>query len=406
MNIIVISPFDVIPEDGVRPGRLWNYVKNISFDKDCVIWITSRYSHLNKKYRTNNVIDNYDILPNIHIIKIDVVGYSKNIGFKRILNHTQFGVRVYKKLKILISNRKPDVILCAMPPLLTPFFVSLFGRRYGVPVIVDVIDAWPEAFERFIKNPFLKKLVFPPFRIVANNAVRMAHALTGVSDDYVDQYKKYSCGKPRKSFHLGHSLSGFRAEIQDGWNGIRKENWQRWVTYVGTVSLNYDLDTVILASRSFPDVKFLIVGKGEGLEYFRREVEEKGVKNVALTGEVPYHDLVNILYRSDIGLLAINNGAWIRFPFKANDYFVAGLPVMNSIRGGEIERVVSEWRIGETYREGDVQDFVEKLTCLLSSLDEGMKERALRYGAEHCDSDRIYREFHRWISVIAAKEAV
>ena len=124
MRIIIISPFDVIPEDEVRPGRIWNYVNQAGFYANEIVWITSRYSHYHKRYRNKNKIPNDNYIPNTNIIKIDVIKYSDNVSFKRLLNHAQFGVMVYKKLKQLISKWKPDVILCAMPPLLTPFSLS------------------------------------------------------------------------------------------------------------------------------------------------------------------------------------------------------------------------------------------------------------------------------------------
>jgi glycosyltransferase involved in cell wall biosynthesis len=229
----------------------------------------------------------------------------------------------------------------------------------------------------------------------------MASALTGVSDDYTDKFRKYTDGKPVRSFHLGHSVSDFKSEIDPDWSFLAKQSGEPWVTYVGTVSRNYDLVTVMGAARELPGVKFLIVGKGEGFSEITRLVREGMLGNVVLTGEVPYHDLVNLLHRSDVGLVTVNNDAFIRFPYKANDYLVAGLPILTNIRGGEMERVLLEARIGEVYQEMDVSDFVLKLKRLLASSDVEMRERVSRYASEHCDSDRVYQSYLDWVSEIA-----
>lgn len=406
MKFIIISAFDPLPEDNVRPGRFWNFARQIENTDHELVWITSQYSHIHKKFRLKDSSWNESELKHTRIIKINTISYQQNISVRRLINHAQFGFSVLFKLRKLIWDDKPDAIVCATPPLLAPFFAACLGRRYSVPVVIDIIDLWPEAFGRFVKNRFFRNVIFFPFKVLANWTARLSSAMTGVSDDYVAHFVKAAAEKPAMTIHLGHSASGLQSEIRTDWNRLQKINGQRWVTYVGTVSNNYDLGTVLRAASTFPDVRFLIVGKGENLPDIQRDVMENGLVNVVVTGEVPYHDLANILFRSDVGLVTVNNDAWIRFPYKANDYLVAGLPFLTNITGGEIERLLAERRIGEVYREGDVSDFVAKLTRLLSSMDKEMKDRVRQYAAEHCDSDQIYKIYLDWVSGIARKEAM
>jgi len=71
-----------------------------------------------------------------------------------------------------------------MPTIAAAETALELGRRLGAKVIVDVMDAWPETFERLLPGAFrqLLHLLVAPLRRRARRIYRMADLVTGVCD--------------------------------------------------------------------------------------------------------------------------------------------------------------------------------------------------------------------------------
>lgn len=49
----------------------------------------------------------------------------------------------------IFKQKSPDVIYTSSPDLFVAFFALLFGKRYKIPVVVEIRDLWPESIVEY-----------------------------------------------------------------------------------------------------------------------------------------------------------------------------------------------------------------------------------------------------------------
>jgi hypothetical protein len=218
-----------------------------------------------------------------------------------------------------------------------------------------------------------------------------------VSSDYLSHV-----AHPRTAvFHLGHDMEAFDAAWSPEWKGQVKLEGERWIVYVGTVSLNYDLSVVLEVASRFPRDVFWILGDGEALPALRAAASASRLDNVRLPGRMPYGELANLIARADVGLLGLNALARVRFPYKTFDYLAAGLKVVTSIGAGELHDLIATERLGEFYVEGDAPSLAKALTDALDAATPGEKERIRTLGRSRYSSRVIYERYVDFLESLA-----
>jgi hypothetical protein len=108
------------------------------------------------------------------------------------------------------------------------------------------------------------------------------------------------------------------------------------VGYHGSITESTDVELLVYAARSLPDMKFILVGRNDGVNL--SELER--LPNVTLTGEIPYTRLPEYVHGFDVGILPyrICDHSLATDPVKVWEYLSAGKPVV-AVRFPEIERL-------------------------------------------------------------------
>ncbi len=134
-------------------------------------------------------------------------------------------------------------------------------------MILDVQDVWPESISSAINtNIFFVKLVLKPITNLANRVYTMPDLIFGVSETYVNRAKVR--GTKCKEFitvYIGSDFEKIKYENNNDFKTIEKGKNDIWITYVGTLSYSYDIDTAIKAFselKDFKNLKFIILGSG------------------------------------------------------------------------------------------------------------------------------------------------
>ncbi|HYT94589.1 MAG TPA: glycosyltransferase [Gemmataceae bacterium] len=119
------------------------------------------------------------------------------------------------------------------------------------------------------------------------------------------------------------------------------------VGFFGYISEWVDLDLIASLSRLFPDVSFVLLGRGDvGMQRLA------GLPNVHRLGFVPYTDLPRYARYFDVGLIpfVLNQLTLAVNPVKLMEYLALGLPVL-STRLPELESIDGPIRLAVTYDE-------------------------------------------------------
>lgn len=373
----------------------FTYIADMLYKNNDVEIVSSGFSHDDKKKR----VCDYSKFPNYKITLVDEPGYKKNISILRFVSHHVWGKKVYKYIK---SRRKPDLIYCAIPSLTVAAKVGAFCQKNGIRFIIDVQDLWPEAFQMVFNVPFISKMLFFPFKKMADKSYSFANEIIAVSQTYADRALRVNniCKDAHVVF-LGTNLDTYDSSSMD--NTVSKPLGEIWVAYCGTLGSSYDITCVIdaisiLQIRGYANIKFVIMGDGPRKEEFEKYASNKKIKAQFL-GSLPYPRMCGILSACDIVVNPITHGAAQSIINKHADYAASGLPVVNTQECIEYRNLIDEYNMGFNCNNNDAKDMAEKLAKLIDNkeLRIQMGKNARRCAEEKFDRRYSYQEIVRAI---------
>lgn len=140
-----------------------------------------------------------------------------------------------------------------------------------------------------------------------------------------------------------------------------------YVLYLGRLSPEKGLWTLVRAFEKLKSAKLKIVGVGPLEGELRTYLQEKGIKNIELLGFKQGVEKWQILRNS---LFVIVPSQWYEtFCMVALEAYVAGKPVVAS-NLGSLPHVVEDGKSGVLFKAGDPDDLVEKVGYCLSNISD------------------------------------
>ncbi len=398
MNVWIVNPFDNLPLEGYRPMRFWLMSKAFRKAGHNVVYWTSDFSHANK---TKRVLD-FGVEVPFDIEILETEPYFKNVSLRRLMSHRKLAKTFLKVAReaIRAGRRKiPDLIIASSPPLGLVDASHTIASETGARVIVDIMDAWPETFERVVP----RFLLWPLRRKARRNYLRAA-AITTVADNYVEIARSYGFSKDIRRFYHGitkgdspltnrpkHHPSS-HIPIPSSLIHTSKGTAPLRIVYAGNMGRSYDLVTAVEAVRELSGMATLdIAGKGEQEEALKELVERKGIKGVKFHGYLSEPELDDLLKRCDVGLVPMDPSSCVGIPYKLADYAKSSLAVVSSL-GGESARLLNEYGAGVSYSFGNSASLVNAVKSILPRLDE-MRKASSRMLDEQFDASKIYDSY-------------
>lgn len=387
MDIIIIANF--CGEFNQFDNGRFAYLANLLSSSNDVEVVTSDYYHLTKKHRSNKI----EGLP-YEVTMLREPGYQKNICIKRFISHYKWGKEVRKYLE---NRKKPDVIYCAVPSLTAPSVAFDYCRKNDVKFVIDIQDLWPEAFQMVFNPPILNKIVYAPFKRLADKIYSNADGICAVSNTYAN--RAMSVNSKCKNSHvvfLGTNLDTFDKNVIE--NPVDKPEGEIWIAYCGTLGASYDLTCVIdalaiIKEKGLSVPKFIVMGDGPRRVEFKEYSKKKNVDCI-FTGRLAYPKMCGLLSACDMTVNPITRGAAQSIINKHSDYAASGLPVINTQECQEYRDLVDEYKMGFNCENGDSREIAEKIILLVndSILRTNMGGNARRCAEEKFDRKTSYEK--------------
>lgn len=318
---------------------------------------------------------------------IHVPGYTRNICLRRIWSHAKFAVNWSRAAS---RESAPDLIVVSSPPLLIGREVRRFCLRCGAKYVVDVMDAWPETFERVLPRWMLGWAR----RIVRRNYCGAA-GVTAVAERYVDLVGSYGAKCPVRLFHHGISID--RSKTGRDISAHTPSTPLR-IAYVGNMSLSYDLATAVEAVKRDASVSLDLAGSGPDEPSLRKRAA--GCDRIRFHGYLDETNLRALLSSADVGLVPMFDESCVGVPYKLADYAAAGLPVLNSL-SGETARLLAESGAGVSYAAGSAASLLSAVKSLRTH-DWPRLVAGASALAERFDATAIYRDYVAWTASVTS----
>jgi glycosyltransferase involved in cell wall biosynthesis len=323
---------------------------------------------------------------------VPAFGYARNISLARAWNEVLFARRVYMRAR---REPAPELIVFADPPPVIGRMAVWLARRSKCPLIVDVMDLWPELFALALPKRLRSwaPLIFSPFYAMRKGNHAQVDGLVALSESYrakmIAQVPNGD-GVPSATIFNGIDVDSFRSTMREQSEAIalppKSENSVRAV-YAGSLGENYDVITLmkaamILEERAVP-IQIVIAGVGPLLAQLTDFIRDRQLKNLIYVGRLSPEQLPGLYSQCEIGISAYGAVSTVAMPDKAYDYMAAGLPIVNSLQG-ELAELIEARQIGLSYSAGDPESLASALQKLTSDekLRTDMSRRSFAAGDE------------------------
>ena len=356
-----------------------------------VDFITSGFQHWEKRQRD---VEHFDAGTDAYTIRfIEEPFYPKNMCPQRIWAHHVVAKRVSEYFD---EHHDYDLIYCQIPPNDVAREIGKAAQKFNIPFVVDVNDLWPEAFRVALDVPVLSDILFSPFYRQAKAVYQMADAVVGTSDEYRERgLRDARSGIPSETVYVGNQLCEFDAGVAANASQIDKPAGDIWVSYAGTLSACYDLETLVnamaLVQKSHPEAKLQILGDGSERENLKAAAQSCGA-SVTFHGYLPYDQMAAWLSNSDITINSLVEKAAQSIVTKIGDYLAAGKPMVNTSCSKEFRAKVEADGFGVNVKPGDAEGMARVLVDLIedSSRRAQMGEKARAIAEEQFDRPHSY----------------
>jgi glycosyltransferase involved in cell wall biosynthesis len=175
----------------------------------------------------------------------------------------------------------------------------------------------------------------------------------------------------------------------------RYEPDDRTVLYVGRLSREKGLLTMLRAAKELPDWNFVVVGDGPLKTRLENDIAAQSLTNVKLVGRREGRELHEHYQKASF--LILPSECYENLPSVILEAWFYGLPVVVSRIGGMAE-MVTENKNGYLFQPGDSASLVSLLRSLSTVRVQSMREGIQHYFHENFSADAHY---DRLISVYA-----
>jgi glycosyltransferase involved in cell wall biosynthesis len=285
---------------------------------------------------------------------------------KRVANHASFLASA--PLASLFATRRPDIVIATSPPLFAALAGLGIATRFGVPLILDIRDLWPDAIFALgqMRQPAARRLL----RSVERLLYRQAVVVVAVSP----RFRQPILARGASAVEVipnGADLQFFCPGPQDtelrrvlGWEG------KFVVLYAGTLGMAHGLRTVLDAAELLGDTPahFALVGEGAERTQLEAEAAHRGLANVQFLPLQPREQMPALYRASDVCLVALRSiPLFERFiPSKIFEIMACGRPVIAAV-AGEARDVVQAAGAGVSVEPGSGPRLAEGVRQAMNS---------------------------------------
>jgi len=289
------------------------------------------------KFRHGYALEDYE---GVRVHRTWIFPAANRGKFLRSLNYLSFmlSAAVTGSLRV----KRPDVVIATSPQLLCAGAGWLLARRFGVPLVMEVRDLWPESLVAVgasgTRSPLvmgLEKLA----RILYHSA---AHVVTVTA---AQREAIVSAGiAPERITVIANGIDDeFIARAAKAPAPPANEFV---VTYVGTLGMAHHLETLLEAAhelRHEPGVRFQIVGEGARRAVLEEKARALQLANVQFAGERPREEVPRWIAASHVcAVLLRKTEVFLTVvPSKMLEIMAAGCPIVLGV-GGEAKALLEK----------------------------------------------------------------
>ncbi|MDB3923140.1 glycosyltransferase [Luminiphilus sp.] len=308
------------------------------------------------------------------------------------------------------ADKRPDVILTAMPAPITCLVAAVLAKIWKVPHYIDARDMWPDILLDELKG--IKKLaVFPVvllMRIELKVALKWAQGLIGITlpfRDYLLEVAGRIAGPTDAAFPIGYLEQDIKYDEKSEvafWleKGVHFSSREKIIYFAGTLNKTVLTEASKVAQalriveKNGLSVKLVFCGKGNAEKALRMHFF--GLRNVIFPGHVGATHLRFLKEKSSIALLSVQSRKDYlnSLSNKFFDYSSGGLPIVTNLAGVP-KATLERHQAGFCYETSEELADIIALLVLDDELLGQYSRNSRRMFVDHFDAKQVYTRFVR-----------
>ncbi len=391
-NIWIINQYTGSPYHGMN-YRSYYLAREFSKKGDNVTIFTGSYSHLFYTYPKVKGDYTQEVIDGLNYVWVKTPKYKSSKSVGRMFNMLVFMFRLF--LLDTSSFKKPDVIIISSLSLFPIVNAYLWSKKYGVKLIFEIRDLWPQSLiELGNLSPYHPLVLFFGFfeKFGYKKADRVVSLLINSKEYMVKRGLKED-----KFVYIPNgifldevkSLKPLSADIV---NMLPKGKFL--IGYVGTVGISNALDYlcgVAKELRDMKDIHFVIVGKGDKKDRLLKFCKENGLENITFIDPINKTEVQSMLKLFDVCYIGLKKEKLFRYgvsPNKLFDYMYASKPILYAIDSGKTN-IVELAKCGIAVEAENIESIKEGILKLYNLSKEDLDKMG-KNGYEYVMKNHTY----------------
>lgn len=297
----------------------------------------------------------------------------------------------------LLRKKKFDVIFVYAPsPILQAIPALFLGWIKGCPVVLWVLDLWPESLSAtgHVRNKTVLNLVkwvvrfiyrHSDFILVQSRAFEepVSALASGTAVMYYPNSVDGSFAKQ------ANSEPPMVAGLETGFS----------VMFAGNIGTAQGVEIIVEAAellKQYTDINFVVLGDGSSRERMLKENQQRGLNNLHLPGRFPVETMPGFMQKASVLLVTLTDQPIfsLTVPNKVQAYMAAGRPIIACLNG-EGARLVEKARAGLATPAEDAKGLAETVLHLYRlppAERELMGSNGRKYYKDHFDHNHLVEQ--------------
>jgi colanic acid biosynthesis glycosyl transferase WcaI len=309
----------------------------------------------------------------------------------------------------LLRGLRADVIFVYEPsPITVGLPAVLLGRLKRAPVVLWVLDLWPETLAAVgaVRSPVVLRMVGHLVSFIYNRCA----LVLGQSRAFIDSIGHYCRDRSKVRYFPSWAESLFLQADGARAPEVPPATDTFSILFAGNIGEAQDFPAILDAAellRHNERVRWLIVGDGRRFEWVKGEIARRQLhERVLLLGRFPVERMPSFYAHADalIASLKADPTFSMTIPGKVQSYLLAGKPILGML-DGEGASAIEAAGAGLVCPAGDAQGLVSAIERMAGmSPDErlAMGARGRQYAESEFDRDRLMDRLLGFFSEVGA----
>lgn len=309
----------------------------------------------------------------------------------------------------LLRDLRADVIFVYEPsPITVGIPAVLLGRLKRAPVVLWVLDLWPETLAAVgaVRSPVVLRMVGHLVSFIYNRCA----LVLGQSRAFIDSIGHYCRDRSKVRYFPSWAESLFLQADGARAPEVPPATDTFSILFAGNIGEAQDFPAILDAAellRHNERVRWLIVGDGRRFEWVKGEIARRQLhERVLLLGRFPVERMPSFYAHADalIASLKADPTFSMTIPGKVQSYLLAGKPILGML-DGEGASAIEAAGAGLVCPAGDAQGLVNAIERMAGmSPDErlAMGARGRQYAESEFDRDRLMDRLLGFFSEVGA----